>query len=65
MAHERPVPSNAVAKLDTLNTFHTPMFALNADADENACKPNHTRKERLADAVFVGVNLGNFVQQYR
>jgi hypothetical protein len=41
--------------------FHTPMFALNADADENACKPNHTRKERLADAVFVVVNLGNFV----
>ncbi len=41
--------------------FHAPMFALNADADMNACEPNHTRKERLADPVFVGVNLGNFV----
>ncbi len=23
--------------------FHAPMFALNADAEKNACEPNHTR----------------------
>jgi hypothetical protein len=27
----------------TRAVFHAPMFALNADADKNACKPSHTR----------------------
>jgi hypothetical protein len=27
----------------TAAVFHAPMFALNADAEANACKPNHTR----------------------
>jgi hypothetical protein len=26
----------------TAAVFHAPMFALNADADSNACEPNHT-----------------------
>jgi hypothetical protein len=28
---------------DTDAVFHAPMFALNADADANACEPNRTR----------------------
>ena len=27
----------------TAAVFHAPMFALNADAEENACEPSHTR----------------------
>jgi hypothetical protein len=44
VAHERPVVySNAALNSDTLNTFHTPMFALNAKHLWNACDPSHPR----------------------
>ncbi len=33
------VPSKADLQLATLSTFHAAMFALNADAESNACEP--------------------------
>jgi hypothetical protein len=36
-------PAHTLAMFDTDAMFHAPMFALNAAADRNACKPNHTR----------------------
>jgi hypothetical protein len=41
MQSERPTLSNAEKKVVTRSTFHAPMFALNAVAPLNACKPSH------------------------
>jgi hypothetical protein len=39
----RPKAAHTRYRLDTDAVFHAPMFALNADAEENACEPKRTR----------------------
>jgi hypothetical protein len=38
----RPEAAHTVYKVVTDAVFHSSMFALNADAEKNVCKPNHT-----------------------